>query len=361
MRRSRACRRRARRRTRRRRCPAHPPLPRRPRPAPQATPPADPGRASARRRNARPLEERRRAGTPLRPPPPALPPRRSRRATAAPRAGSSPDRSGARAARPWRPPRRRWHSVSTRAPQPRAGSPPHATGGPPRAGTRRARPPCAPPGLRPAWERRPGGRTRPKPASRRPPHSREHRLKFRARQRRQTEAAEAGLILEEEGDAETVVRPADRARARARDVRAEVVDLVRLAQRDVHFPTISQPAGLAGLLEPLVRYLDAAEILVERLVLRRDGYGVRRLEGFAPHARAALVQHLHGGARSGGEAVPFHVEARRVGAVRQCAAGVHEELGQRREGRAPRASVDRDRSGDAAAAEPWDRVHALRP
>src|SRR3989475_3833680 len=47
--------------------------------------------------------------------------------------------------------------------------------------------------------------------------------------------------------------------------------LVRLAQRDVHFSTIGQPARLAGLLEPLVRDLDAPEILVERLVLRGDG------------------------------------------------------------------------------------------
>src|SRR3989475_12495122 len=73
--------------------------------------------------------------------------------------------------------------------------------------------------------------------------------------------------------------------------------LVRLAQRDVHFSTIGQPARLAGLLEPLVRDLDAPEILVERLVLRGDGYGVRRLEEFAPHhgslvgARLAQLGH----------------------------------------------------------------------
>src|SRR5207245_1141090 len=66
----------------------------------------------------------------------------------------------------------------------------------------------------------------------------------------------------------------------------------RLAQRDVHFPTISQPAGLAGLLEPLVRRLDAPEILVERLVLRRDGYGVRRLEEFAPDGGSLLGARL---------------------------------------------------------------------
>src|SRR2546426_4081382 len=37
-----------------------------------------------------------------------------------------------------------------------------------------------------------------------------------------------------------------------------------------------------------VRDLDAPEILVERLVLRRDGYGVRRLEELAPH-RSSLI------------------------------------------------------------------------
>src|SRR2546427_4418803 len=47
--------------------------------------------------------------------------------------------------------------------------------------------------------------------------------------------------------------------------------LVRVAQGDGHFPPIGQPAGLPGLLEPLVRHLDAPEVLVERLVLRRDG------------------------------------------------------------------------------------------
>src|SRR3989454_5607660 len=126
----------------------------------------------------------------------------------------------------------------------------------------------------------------------RPPHSSEHPLKFRSRQRRQTEAAETGLILEEERDAERVVRPADRAGAGTRDVRAEIVDLVRVAQGDGHFPPIGQPAGLPGLLEPLVRHLDAPEVLVERLVLRRDGDGVRRLEEFAPHRGSLLRGRL---------------------------------------------------------------------
>src|SRR3989475_7829443 len=68
--------------------------------------------------------------------------------------------------------------------------------------------------------------------------------------------------------------------------------LVRVAQGDGHFPPIGQPAGLPGLLEPLVRHLDAPEVLVERLVLRRDGDGVRRLEEFAPHHGSLLRGRL---------------------------------------------------------------------
>src|SRR5690349_4806085 len=159
-----------------------------------------------------------------------------------------------------------------RGPPPRAASRRRATDGRRAAATPRARPQgpegagrgagaeaVAPP--RGAAPRRgtAGGRS---PASLRATHPGEHPLVLGARQRRQAEAAETGLVLEEERQAQLVIRPADAAHARARHVRAEVEDVVGVAQRDEHFSPIREPTRLPRLVVALVRYLNAPEIPV---------------------------------------------------------------------------------------------------
>src|SRR5207245_5455464 len=149
----------------------------------------------------------------------------------------------------------------------RAAATPHV--GPPSRGARAAggAEAAAPP--RPAARQRGTTAGRP-PASLPAAHPREHALVLGARQGRQAKPAKTGLVLEEERQPQRVVRPADAAHAGARHVRAEVEHVVGVTQRDEHLSTVGEPARIPRLLVALVRYLNAPEIPVQRLVLRRE-------------------------------------------------------------------------------------------
>src|SRR5207253_10260643 len=113
-------------------------------------------------------------------------------------------------------------------------------------------------------------------------HLSEDALEFRTRQRGQAEAAEPALILEEQGQAERVVRPADAPYARARYVGRKVEHVVGLAQADVHFASVGQPPRPSRFPKPLVGELHAPEVRLERLVLRCDRHGIGGLVKLPP-------------------------------------------------------------------------------
>ena len=128
-------------------------------------------------------------------------------------------------------------------------------------------------------------------------HLRRGALEFRPRQGSETEAAETVLILEKQRQPQRVVGPANPTHAGARGIGAEIEHVVRFTQRDVHLATIGEPAGVARLAKPLVGELDAAEIRLQRLVLRRAPDRVGRRIELAPHRRpllgGGLTQFVH--------------------------------------------------------------------
>src|SRR6266566_52256 len=274
------------------RSPERPPLPRRGPRGPRAGRPGGRAPAPGRRRNDRPPRSRGRAAPPPPPEPRARRRRYSPRATVDPRAGYARDRSDGRRARPWHLPRRMWRLAGARGPPPRAASPPRATAGPRAGAIRHARPRCRERSAEP-WRRTAAAPPRPE-AGDRPPASlpaallRYHALVLGPRERRQPETAESRIVLEKERQPEPVVGPADAAHARAGHVRREVEHVVGLAQRDEHLPPVGQPARISRLPEALVGHLDAAEIRLQRFILRGDLDGIGCLVELAPSGRALV-------------------------------------------------------------------------
>src|SRR5947209_18595999 len=79
-----------------------------------------------------------------------------------------------------------------------------------------------------------------------------------------------------------VVYTSDSADPLSRNIRREVEHVVRLTQGDEHLAPVRQPPRLSRLPKALVRDLDAAEVGLQRLVLRRDLDWIGRFVERAP-------------------------------------------------------------------------------
>src|SRR5437899_9811338 len=114
------------------------------------------------------------------------------------------------------------------------------------------------------------------------PHSGEDALVIGARRRREQEAAEPSLILKIENQPLAVIGPAQCSQATAIDAVRHVQHFIRVAKSNQHFSTLGEPTGLPFVLEAHVGLLKAPEILVQRLVLRRNRVGIGGLPELMP-------------------------------------------------------------------------------
>src|SRR6266566_4790989 len=208
----------------------------------------------------------------------------ARTASSPARAAGARARNGVRELPPWRLRRSETHWDADRAGPRRATSRRHARGVPRDGANRRDRWRCDQDGRKglPAPQRHapptpPRSRARRRASPFGSPHPRQHALKLGARRRCQTIPAEARLILEIQHETLGRVGPTQHALPAAIHPVREVQYLVRLAQGDEDLAPLGEPAGLPLILEPHVRLLDAPEVIVDSLVLRRDG---RRVRGF---------------------------------------------------------------------------------
>ena len=70
----------------------------------------------------------------------------------------------------------------------------------------------------------------------------------------------------------------------------EIGHLIGFAERDKHFAALGQPSRLALVGKSNVRLLHAPEIIVDRLVLRREGDRIGRLPKLPPHVGTTVCR-----------------------------------------------------------------------